>query len=566
MMQNLDRFQGPGSGLAHALGETTPRFPSLAQNLRRNPQSNLAPRYNNGAKTRSEQQAITILLGQHDDDIFAYLRFARSLSQNAHYSLGHGPLSEDQVRAVWALRGYADDKIRAWLDQARKLANDSEQPQNPRGGSLREPGSAYLSSSGQARGTVHGPGGTTSARASPNLGRIDGFYQSTLNASSVHPQWSLDKTHTSHEETKATKFYWCTMCEDRRPYKNLSDWRKHEKGHVETYSCMLTGPLEETEGDFKCILCRTSNPSEDHLAAHDIHTCGKGIPGSFSCKRRADLVGHLTKRHGVQGKARGEAIAHKWKETTKKQAWPCGFCSHLAHTFGERLKHIATHFERGQTLDEWDITKVVQGPLLQPGMISAWETRLAASPPGWESSEVMWEKPVVKDLQHDLEVGPSDTQHAAALAKEAYEARQSDGGLPLPYVPIHGALRPSTIVPTSDYDSIMERAFEPNSNHAPSRFVANPAETLQYEVPGLSEPAIATYDDDRTFSSYFLDDGSGSIYAPWLSNSGETRTSAADQYIDSSGYQEHFKPTTASGVRPTRPLFSDEPDTDDMLE
>ena len=121
MMQNLDRFQGPGSGLAHALGETTPRFPSLAQNLRRNPQSNLAPRYNNGAKTRSEQQAITILLGQHDDDIFAYLRFARSLSQNAHYSLGHGPLSEDQVRAVWALRGYADDKIRAWLDQARKL-------------------------------------------------------------------------------------------------------------------------------------------------------------------------------------------------------------------------------------------------------------------------------------------------------------------------------------------------------------------------------------------------------------------------------------------------------------
>lgn len=548
----------------------------------------LSPRHSDCAKTHSEQQAaITILLDQHDDNIFAYLRFARSLHHNFRYSPGHGSLSREQVLAVCTLRDCTDDEIRTQLDLARKLgenighvwsckslrgpASDSEQANYPWGDSLQqEPGFAYLSSSGLVGEVLHAPCDGASVCAPPSVIQFQDSCQSTLNTSGVYPQQTLDKTNTSHEAIKTANLYWCTICEDRHSYKNVSDWRKHEKEHVETYVCMLWGPLEENEDDSKCTLCGISNPSQKHFDAHSIQTCGQGAPGSFSCKRRTDLVRHLKKCHDVQGKAQGEAIADKWKETIKKRAWSCGFCICLVNTFGDRLKHIAAHFERGQTLDEWDTTKVIEGLLLQPGMISAWEAQLAASSMSWEPSSTMWKKHSVKGLQHDLEVGPSDTKHAAALAKEAHEARQSnrhllDGEKPRSFARIHGALETSVSVPRSDYDSIPERAFEPNSSQDLSRFVANPTNTPHYGAAAWDGVPMATY-NCSTFPASFSDDGSSSVQAPWLSDPGQTWTFGADQFIDSDWYQEHGNATTGGDVWPTRPSFSDEPDTDNMLD
>lgn len=388
---------------------------------------------------------------------------------------------------------------------------------------------------------------------------IEGSYQSTLDGFRLQPLQTLHNTNISHEATKAGILFWCTLCEDRhRPYKNVSDWRKHEKTHVETYYCMLRGPLEQTKGSSKCTLCGISNPSEKHLGAHNIQTCGEGVLGSFSCKRRTDLVRHLRNCHDVLGKAQGEAIADKCKETTNKQAWSCGFCGHLVHIFGDRLKHVATHFERGQTLDEWDTTKEIEGLLSQPGMVSAWQWQLAASPMGWESSEFIWKKHVVKDLQRDLEVGPADTKHAATLAKAAYEARQPrwdllHGNMPLATAPTYGTLGPSVIVPTSNYDSITERTFEHNSNHHQSRFVANPAETLHNGVPGFGGIPMASY-GYSTFPASSLEDGGSSIQTPWLLDPRQTWSSAVDQYTSINGYQEYSNATM------------DAPDTDEMLD
>ena len=334
---------------------------------------------------------------------------------------------------------------------------------------------------------------------------------------------------------------------------------------------MLGGPLEETKGGFKCILCGNLNPSEKHLSEHNIRICAQGLPGSFSCKRRTELVKHLEKCHDVQGKAQGEVIADKWKETTKKQAWSCGFCIHLTNTFGDRLKHIATHFERGQTLDEWDTTKVIEGLLLQPGMVNVWQTQLVASSLGCEPPGVIWEKHLVEDLQRDLEVGPSDTKHAVALAKAAYRALQSRGRLlnsdkPLAFTPNHGARESSAIVPTSDYDPITERAFNPNPNHEPSQYVANPAETLHYQVPALAGVSKMAH-SHGTFPASSSNDDSTPINAPWLVDHGQTWTSAADQCVDSEeyGYQEHSDATPERCIWPTPPGFSDEADTDNMI-
>ena len=248
--------------------------------------------------------------------------------------------------------------------------------------------------------------------------------QSIIKASRFDLHRTSDEIDTSREATKASNLYWCSICEVRRSFKNLSDWRKHEKEHVDAYVCMLRGSVDKTTSGVKCSFCGMSNPSEEHLGAHNIQACGKGAPASFSCKRRADLVKHLKKCHNVHEKAQGEAVADQWKETTKKQAWSCGFCIHLVHTFGERLKHIATHFEQGRRLDEWDTTNVIEGLLLQPGMVNAWKMPL-----DWRSSETMWRKDIVKNLQHDLEFGPSDPMHATALAETVYNARQPAGQL-----------------------------------------------------------------------------------------------------------------------------------------
>ena len=135
------------------------------------------------------------------------------------------------------------------------------------------------------------------------------------------------------------------------------------------------------------------------------------------------MVTHLRKIHAIH-KSQGEAIAMKFKQSVKKQAWSCGFCVNTFITFHDRMSHIAAqHFERGQTIAEWDTTKVIQGLLRQVGMIKAWTEKLA-SLHIWEvdNINIIWGGDVITTLQHHLEVGPSDHKSAVSLAEAAYTA------------------------------------------------------------------------------------------------------------------------------------------------
>ena len=134
------------------------------------------------------------------------------------------------------------------------------------------------------------------------------------------------------------------------------------------------------------------------------------------------MVKHISVTHGIHLKSQAEAIAMNWKDTVKKQAWSCGFCVKTFVTFRDRLNHIAAqHFERGQTIDEWDTTKVIEGLLRQSGMIKAW-TEKVASLPIWEVDNIIWGRDVITSLQHDLEVGPDNDKSAVNLAEAAYTA------------------------------------------------------------------------------------------------------------------------------------------------
>ena len=332
---------------------------------------------------------------------------------------------------------------------------------------------------------------------------------------------------------------------------------------------MHGGPLQESAGGFECIFCGVRNPSEEHLRTHNIHTCGQGVLGSYQNDRRVIFVKHLEKCHGVQEKARCEFIARQWKSTTKKQWWSCGFCIYLAPTFKDRLKHIAPHFsESGQTIGEWDTTKVMKGLLLQPGMVGAWERQLATSAMDWERSKIVWKEQLVRNLQRDLELGPSDPTHAEALAKRVYEASQLSWNLFNDNKPDAFAPNPetfdSTTVRTKDYSPVMEPNNFPNPNHQQSQFVANPAETLHYGDPAQGGNPMATYGYD-SMSAFPSDADSSSITAPWLSDRVPTYPFAADQYVGYNGYQEHRNATTGRHTWPSPELPRDEPNADDML-
>ena len=223
--------------------------------------------------------------------------------------------------------------------------------------------------------------------------------------------------------------YYCTLCDRVRPFKNESDWKKHEKEHDTDYVCMLRGPTEATPQGIQCVFCGIQDPVDAHLFGHNAQACHPGSPKAFSTKRRYEMVSHLKVKHGINIASQGEAIAGKWKYTVKKQAWSCCFCVNVFVSFNERLSHIASkHYEQGHTIEEWDATNVIQGLLQQPGMIKAWEEKLSSLPP-WEVPDIIWERDAIEDLQQDLEVGPSDETTAVVLAEAAYKACRMNWGM-----------------------------------------------------------------------------------------------------------------------------------------
>lgn len=70
-----------------------------------------------------QQEAIATLSNQDIDDVFAYIRYAKSFEgvfarKDGFHSVGGG-LSVEQVHAIETLSGCADRKLRTWLRTAR---------------------------------------------------------------------------------------------------------------------------------------------------------------------------------------------------------------------------------------------------------------------------------------------------------------------------------------------------------------------------------------------------------------------------------------------------------------
>ena len=218
--------------------------------------------------------------------------------------------------------------------------------------------------------------------------------------------------------------YYCTYCDFVNNFIVQGHWRRHERDHVgKNYICMLNGATEDTPQGTKCVFCGELNPSEGHLSTHNVEICRPGSSSPFSCETTQDMFDHLHQAHHVDDWRTLTRLVSTLEVTVNKQAWSCGFCVIALANFEQRLSHIALHFENGQTMDEWDITKVIRGLLHQPGVIEAWKERTASQPEG-ETEVRYWKKGSIKTLRRDLEVGPNSKKTARDLAEAAFAASE----------------------------------------------------------------------------------------------------------------------------------------------
>ena len=154
-------------------------------------------------------------------------------------------------------------------------------------------------------------------------------------------------------------------------------------------------------------------------------------------------------------------------------------------------------------------------------------------PPGWKFSEIVWKKDVVKQLQHDLELGPSSPMHPTALVNIMYNARQSDW-------------------PLLDNDR--------------SPQLVNPAEIFLNGAPALHGDQMVTYDYDNAKMPYsFSNEDVSSSKSPWRLDPGQISPPSAEQYFGYSVTQEHGNATNGNETWMKSEMWSDVPNANDML-
>ena len=243
----------------------------------------------------------------------------------------------------------------------------------------------------------------TPAHVSSDISRFDGKFKGNGGPTARYrSQYNPSDDLIQADAENVSRPYSCTICGSQRSYQNHSDWKKHEKEHEATYFCMIGSSQEAPQ---------IINEQTKINSACD-----------FSCKRRDHMVTHLNKCHEIHKAAQARAFADQWRRTTGRKFWSCGFCIRLFVNFSERLKHICSeHYKKDQKYEGWEITKVIKGLLLQPGVQRAWDTILATGPI-YQLEEIVWDRRTIEQTQYLLEIGPSPTQSAESLAMAAYKA------------------------------------------------------------------------------------------------------------------------------------------------
>ena len=145
------------------------------------------------------------------------------------------------------------------------------------------------------------------------------------------------------------------------------------------------------------------------------------------------MIVHLAK-HRVHSQD-AAALAEKWRYSSNKKNFSCGFCVMFFSSIAERSNHIDNeHWRQGQTMDAWELSNCIRGLLLERKVQAAWRS-LLRSYPNVVECDLRWEMPLAEGLQSRLEKGeePPEVLAKAALRLSAYgQLRPSQEGFKAP--------------------------------------------------------------------------------------------------------------------------------------
>ena len=175
----------------------------------------------------------------------------------------------------------------------------------------------------------------------------------------------------------------------------------------------------------------------------------------------------------------------------------------LFNSFKDRLHHIGKHYDEGQKLEQWDANKIIRGLLLQPGVHLAWKS-LADAHCFHNASELTWETSDWKDLQHKLEIGPTDERSAESLAEAAYRASKM----------LSGQYSYAHAIGTSNGSHYpLPPELSPTGNNSGNDVSFKQQPTTEQQVGAVIPPAVSSF-SDYVSSTPFYSDTSSQLRTP----------------------------------------------------
>ncbi|KAM0395430.1 hypothetical protein ACHAQC_005284 [Fusarium culmorum] len=172
---------------------------------------------------------------------------------------------------------------------------------------------------------------------------------SAASASSVSRRGRVVKrTRPAKGKTADKRRFPCTFCCDS--FKSKFDWARHEQSLHLSFQGWLCAPfgsvvVSAVAGCSNCAYCGLINPTTTHLEDHNSNSC----ENSQIYTRKDHLVQHLRCIHNVQD----PPPIDSWKVEGPPIASRCGFCDLCMETWQERAEHLASHFRKGKTMDDW---------------------------------------------------------------------------------------------------------------------------------------------------------------------------------------------------------------------
>ena len=200
---------------------------------------------------------------------------------------------------------------------------------------------------------------TASTASGESSGSSRGSQQSGRSHSSTNDSIAVSGRQRRGRATKGNRKtadkqrrYCCTFCCDR--FKNKYDWARHEKSlhvNLETWYCAPFGTTVVSPLTRKrhCAFCNEIDPDPQHLDRHAHKTCETDSGARRSFRRKDHLVQHLRLIHNVEAPPELD----DWKISQSGISSRCEFCDQRFNTWGQHVEHLAEHFRKGATMDEW---------------------------------------------------------------------------------------------------------------------------------------------------------------------------------------------------------------------